>query len=69
MKVKDLKELLEFAPDDLDIVIPSTDHSYQKLSNGSVEPAELFKKEYYEYFSDDGMSDETSIKTKVFLIC
>lgn len=53
MKVKDLKAMLANVPDDVDVVVPSFDHSY--ISAYAYETTALInkRKKYTEDFGED----------------
>ena len=50
MLVKELKRKLEIVPDDLEVVVPGSDHSYDVVDYGTVVPAEFWERgnTYYE---------------------
>jgi hypothetical protein len=71
MKVKDLKKLLESAPDDLEVVVSGSDHSYNRVGRGSkVVKAELFPKQKHlsQYWDDANKSEPSNPVVEVFWI-
>jgi len=65
--VRDLKAVIAKMGDDEPVLIPGSDHSYNRAS---ARPAfaELHRGDYYEYFDDANMCDKTSKKVRCLVI-
>jgi hypothetical protein len=63
MKVKELKALIAFVADDVEVVISGYDHSYAK-ADARVVNAEYHAdtRDYYEYFDDASREPGTEVK-------
>jgi hypothetical protein len=62
MNVRELKAALKHAKDEMEIVVPGSDHSYERVLALSLEKAEVFdkRKVYLEYYDDANKSDPDS---------
>ena len=67
-KLADYVAMLLQLPQDAEVVRPSIDHSYRRLSGPYEADAELNGDDYFEYFNDENMFDESSKKVTVVVI-
>lgn len=71
MKIIELKKLIANLPDNMEVVVSGTDHSYIGIDNGSgVVKAETFPKSKHlsQYYDDENKSDPKNKVIKVFWI-
>lgn len=57
MKVAELKKILESVPDDLDVVVSGSDHSFFKAGKPHVRKAEVIGSHLCQYYDERNKSD------------
>ena len=73
MNIADLKKAISDLPDDMLVVGPGSDHSYDMVSGGVAE-AEIMRNKYgrvnymSEYYGPTGQLEEGSTVEKVFVV-
>lgn len=71
MKVVDLKKLINDLPDDMEVVLSGSDHSYAKIGRFSaIVKAEFFPKQkhFAQYYDEHNKSDPDNPVVNVFWI-
>ena len=74
MNIKDLKEMIKDLPDEMQVVVPGSDHSYYKGSAGVAQAEIMYGKngkhiqDMWEYYDEGNRSYKTTKIENVFVV-